>query len=77
MGWRLTVIGMLLLALGTGCPHTWGRGGTIDRALEKDIQKRLREHRCHIGPDQWIELCAEPEDWDVLNCPPACQFEYP
>ena len=77
MGWRLAVIMVFLLALGTGCPHTWGRGGTIDRAMEKDIQERLRQQRCHIGLEKWLELCSEPEDWELLNCPPACRFEYP
>jgi hypothetical protein len=77
MGWRLAVIVLLLLVLGTGCPHAWARGGTIDRALEKDIQERLRQQRCHIGSEKWLELCAEPDDWEVLDCPPACQFEFP
>jgi hypothetical protein len=77
MIWRLVVVSMLLLVIETGCPHTWGRGGTIDRAMERDLQERLRQQRCNIGPDKWLEICSEPEDWEPLGCPRACQFEYP
>lgn len=25
-----------------GCPHAWGRGGSIDQALEKDLAEYYR-----------------------------------
>jgi len=33
---RRLVVLVLLLTMETGCPHAWGRGGTIEVAPQKD-----------------------------------------
>ncbi len=51
-----------LLVLCTACPETWREGGTIDRALAKDLEEERRE-RNHEPPctplEKWDEVCGE------------------
>ncbi len=41
------VLGIALLAgvLGTGCPETYGKRGSLDDAMAEDIQEQMRERR--------------------------------
>ncbi len=77
MGWRLAVVWMLLFAFCTGCPHAWGRGGTIDQASAQDIDEMLHEEECPLGVTAWKKRCANAADWDSLECPRECRLVYP
>lgn len=48
---------MLVVMLGAGCPHAFGKGGTIDRAVLKDIIDNLRRDGCDT--DDILEACGE------------------
>jgi hypothetical protein len=53
---------VLWLAGGTGCPHAFGRGGTVDRAVAKDMEERLEDYP-DCTPEVYQELClSEPHD---------------
>jgi hypothetical protein len=39
--WRAPVLLWVLVAC-TACPHTYGKGGTIDRAVLKDMEEYAR-----------------------------------
>ncbi|MCY1081669.1 hypothetical protein [Archangium lansingense] len=65
-----------LLALGTGCPHAWGRGGTIDEALAKDMREYLSNQNCTLEDEEWQEQCGE-DFWSrpgvaQRSCPLEC-----
>jgi hypothetical protein len=56
---------MLVLLVGTGCPHAFGKGGTLDRAALKDVVQQLRAGDCaedealeQCGPEQ-LQLCLD------------------
>lgn len=42
MRWQSVGIGAMALVTATACPHSFGREGTIDRAVHKDLMERLR-----------------------------------
>jgi hypothetical protein len=46
MRWQTLLIGGLSLLSTTACPHSWGRGGTMDRAVHKDVEHALQEEEC-------------------------------
>ena len=75
MDWRFTAVSALLLSLCTGCPRTWGRGGTMDRAMERDLQENLRQSKqpCTLSEAERAERCEDPEDWDYFDCPRECR----
>ncbi len=71
MRWR-SVACVLWLAGLTGCPHAFGRGGTIDRAVAKDVKESLEqlpvctaELRRRLCPDgqerseECLRICAD------------------
>lgn len=72
---------MGLLMLGTGCPHTYRKGGKLDRAMQKDreeeFQRReeesgsleLEEDDERICPDDKVEY----RDCRTLPCTVTCQ----
>jgi hypothetical protein len=51
-----------------GCPHAFGRGGTIDRAVYKDIIENLRANDCN--PEKVREVCGD-EFYDA--CMEECE----
>jgi hypothetical protein len=67
----------LLLAVETGCPHTWRKGGAVDMMLEKQMWQDANapKRACHMSPQEWAEKCEdlgakpEPEQW---KCPKEC-----
>jgi hypothetical protein len=63
-----SVAGMWLLLLTTGCPHAFGRGGTIEQAALKDTIERPRKNSCH--PDDVLESCGED---GYERCMEACE----
>jgi hypothetical protein len=44
--WKTAVLCSLALAGLLGCPHAFGRGGTIDRATLKDLKEHLDPEKC-------------------------------
>jgi hypothetical protein len=64
MRWKILGVCLLSLAGGLGCPHAFGRGGTIDKAMHKDLMEQLkngpcserdRRRYCSVGQD--LEEC--------------------
>ena len=75
MGWRRMFVSMSLMAVGTGCPETWREGGTIDRAMAKDIAEELHRHDCYLSHEEWLKRCDVPSAlWGKSGCPHECQF---
>lgn len=69
MRWRLVGLCALSLAGLLGCPHAFGRGGTIELAAQRDIEEWKRLGKCP-PPDEVEELCEEVDDPDCLpECP--------
>jgi hypothetical protein len=64
----------LLMVVGTGCPETWREGGTIDRAMAKDIAEELHRHDCNLSKEEWMAKCYIPARWEDFKCPHECQF---
>ncbi|WNG42712.1 hypothetical protein F0U60_00335 [Archangium minus] len=69
------------LVLGTGCPDVYGKGGKLDRAMEKDINdnhdERKREWRNQGMEDDEEESCPEGKvkvrDCISLPCKVECK----
>jgi hypothetical protein len=63
------------MAMGTGCPETWREGGTIDRAMAKDLAEEMHQHDCYLSEEEWKKHCrVSPELWETEGCPHECQF---
>jgi hypothetical protein len=74
MRWRWVFTFLVWLAVATGCPETWREGGTIDRAMAKDLAEELHRHDCHLNEEEWVQKCRDPARWVDEKCPHACQF---
>jgi hypothetical protein len=70
---RLLVLA-LLLAVETGCPHAWGRDGTIEMALRRDLTESRENRSCKLSIDKWRELCRDAENPILAGCPPECRY---
>ncbi len=57
MKWKAVGIGAMALATATACPHSFGREGTIDRAVHKDLMERLRTN---CTQDEFELFCEDP-----------------
>lgn len=73
MRWRW-VFAVTVMGMGTGCPETWREGGTIDRAMAKDLAEELHRHDCPLSKGEWKTRCEDPAQWVAEKCPHACQF---
>lgn len=63
-----------LLSVEMGCPHAFGRGGTIDMAVRKDIQEYYSARPCHISAAKWLEICDNRNGHKVQpDCPKECR----
>lgn len=72
MRWGMVLMSLLALVGGAGCPHAFGKGGTIDRAVHKDDKRRLappKQQEVCPSQEELDQLCAEPED---PICPIDC-----
>lgn len=66
MRWKAVGIGAMALATATACPHSFGREGTIDRAVHKDLMDRLR---MQCTEDELEAFCEVPvSDLCLKNC---------
>ncbi len=65
-----------LLALGTGCPHTYRKGGKLDRAMQKDMEEKFEERDRELetvepwGDDEEEELVCPRGTMAVRECGP-------
>jgi hypothetical protein len=66
MRWKTAGLCALALVGTLGCPHAFGRGGTVDRAVHKDVRTAVEEGRCtqtqfnlFCVPDDTSEDCLE------------------
>jgi hypothetical protein len=75
MCWRRVFAFTVWMVVGTGCPETWREGGTIDRAMAKDIEEELHRHDCDLSREEWEWRCRAPERWGKRGCPHQCQFK--
>jgi hypothetical protein len=66
MQWRAAGMGTLVLVTSLGCPHEYGREGTVDRAVHKDVKERQRQ-RCS---EEELELFCE--DGESPQCREKC-----
>jgi hypothetical protein len=63
MRWKTAGLCALALIGTLGCPHAFGRGGTIDRAASKDLKAQLGTARCD---EQQLEtFCGVGADWEL------------
>ncbi len=79
---RRLVVLTLLLSVQTGCPHAWGREGTIEEALQRDMDVYYSMKDCALDKQEWFDLCAkfyEREDNPMAQqlCPPECRPSRP
>jgi hypothetical protein len=60
---------VVLLMLGTGCPHDWMREGTNDRAMRKDVDESLDVPECPPGKT-WTRDCTRrnPDGTCLESC---------
>jgi hypothetical protein len=72
MGGRLLVLGLLLTGT-MGCPETWGREGTIEQALHRDlVRSRQERSACTLSPEEWSERCRTENGRRPSSCPDDC-----
>jgi hypothetical protein len=63
-----------LITVGTGCPHAFGRGGTIEMALRKDMSEYYSNRACHMPHKRWLEFCDNRNGRKIQpECPKACR----
>jgi hypothetical protein len=74
MRWRRVFAFTCLMAVGTGCPETWREGGTIDRAMAKDIEEELHRHNCPLSKAEWEFRCLGAQQEQAPECPHEYQF---
>jgi len=64
MRWQKAGLAILALIGTTNCPHSFGRGGTMDRAAHKDSLERFQadctqSERASLCADKNQEECEE------------------
>lgn len=66
MRWKTAGLCVLALVGSLGCPHAFGRGGTIDRAAHKDVEQAFDFEECteeeyqeNCKPDHTSEKCRK------------------
>ena len=79
---RRLVVLTLLLSVQTGCPHAWGRDGTIEEALERDMDAYYSMPACALDGEAWKKWCMnfhqEKNDPEAQRrCPPECRPDEP
>jgi hypothetical protein len=77
MARRLLLLTLLLTAQ-VGCPHAWGRGGTIEEALARDINEYYSMRNCSLDEEAWENSCLgfhqKKDDPEAQkDCPPECR----
>lgn len=52
MRWRTVWVDVLLVAVLTGCPGSYGRGGAADQAALEDLEERIEAPGCSLEDQQ-------------------------
>ncbi len=61
-----------LLAMVTGCPHTWGKEGYVQRLSYENIRRNQpRFQYCTLIGEDWVSMCGDETDHNG-TCPEAC-----
>jgi hypothetical protein len=62
----------VVAALGLGCPETYGVGGVIDEAVEKDMEALAKPPDDYVcpSPEEVQRRCVDP---DSETCPRKCR----
>jgi hypothetical protein len=68
MRWKTAGLCVLALVGSLGCPHSFGRGGTLDKAVRKDVKEGLDTQKC---TQEELELYCD-EDPDGAECLREC-----
>ncbi|KFA87894.1 hypothetical protein [Archangium violaceum] len=73
----LTLSPLLLIAT-VGCPHAWSRDGTIEQALERDMNEYYSMKDCALDEEDWMKFCMkyhEPGNTPEAQqrCLPECR----
>jgi hypothetical protein len=61
MRWKYAACVLWLAGL-TGCPHAFGRGGTIDRAVAKDMKENVGPQRRRCTEEVRKRLCPTGQE---------------
>lgn len=71
MGYRHIPLLLWVLLTSTACPHAFGKGGTIDRAVLKDMEENARPLRLtDCGPKTLQAICLPQK---LEECARQCQ----
>jgi hypothetical protein len=65
---------LMLLTVQLGCPHAWGREGTIEEALERDMDAYFSMRDCALDQDTWEASCL---NFDQKKNDPEAQRRCP
>ncbi|WP_375769359.1 hypothetical protein NR798_00330 [Archangium gephyra] len=63
---------MGFLMLGTGCPHTYRKGGKLDRAMQQDMKDKFKQR----GEEFRNQELEDDEDEDEERICPDDKVEY-
>ncbi|MFY0566257.1 hypothetical protein ACN28E_20810 [Archangium lansingense] len=74
---RLPIL-VLLLAVETGCPHTWRKGGAVDMMIERNMWEGsgVAKRPCQMDLHEWNEKCRGFKNKtreEKFQCPKECQ----
>lgn len=64
MRWLTASLWIGMLAMAAGCPHAFGRGGTIDRAALKDVMENIQQN---CTKQQIEQYCQNIESEECMN----------
>jgi hypothetical protein len=59
----------------TGCPHAFGRGGTLERAVAKDVEENLDQMQSECTDEIFKLLCPEGQP-PSAQCLDQCGDEF-
>lgn len=65
--WKFVGLLVPLVVDALGCPHTFGRGGSVDRAVHKDTLQGARppeSYECPLSGEAVEDFCSEQENME-------------
>ena len=68
---RNMTLWLMLLLASTACPHAFGKGGTIDRAVLKDMEETARPLRLTDCEPKTLQAVCLPEKLE--ECERQCR----
>jgi hypothetical protein len=60
-----------MLLVGTACPHAFGKGGTIDRAVLKDMEESARPLKLKDCEPETLRALCHPKK--LAECERQCR----